>query len=369
MTHAHLWRRIACGATLAVLAAACNETTAPKLIDPAGTAAAVSAADSALSSPVFTSFSTIGAKLTPVASAMLGPASLYSATKPDLAGRQPFALTVERATLLQSLVPQLSILNAAGIPKIDSIAGAVFQWDATNHRYYKAATTGCTSGNGPCIRFILYAIDPLTDEPATSLTQVGTADFIDRSTGSTTSLQILVLGSGGAPTYVDYTVAVTPGTNSFTASATGTLSNGLAGGANKTLTFTATFTASPGSVTADATFALNNPAVTVTLNESLVSGQDTVLTLHFGFTRPGESITLDGSVRVHLGVATINVTIKVGGVTFATITGPLSNPTITQPNGQTPTADELAVLGKLFGAAESFSSHLGGLFDPVRSMF
>jgi len=369
MTHAQLWRRIACGATLAVLAAACSETTAPKLIDPAGTAAAVSAADSALSSPVFTSFSTIGAKPTPVASAMLGPAGLYSATKPDLAGRQPFALTVERATLLQSLVSQLSSLNAAGIPKIDSIAGAVFQWDATNHRYYKAATTGCTSTNGPCIRFILYAIDPLTDEPASPLTQVGTADFIDLSAGITTSLQILVLGNGGAPTYVDYKVAVTPGTNSFTASASGALSNGLAGAANKTLTFTATFTASPGSVTADATFALNNPAVTVTLNESLVSSQDTVLTLHFGFTRPGESITLDGTVRVHLGVATINVTIKVGGVTFATITGPLSNPTITQPNGQTPTADELAVLGELFGAAESFSSHLGGLFDPVRSMF
>ncbi len=368
MTHPQLWRRIACGATLAVLAAACSETTAPKLIDPAGTAAAVSAADSALTSPVFTSFSTIGAKLTPVA-AIFGPASLYSATKPDLGARQPFALTLERATQLQALVPQLSNLTGVGIPKIDSIAGAVFQWDATNHRYYKAMTTGCTSLNGPCIRFILYAIDPLTNEPATPLTAVGTADFIDRSGGSTISLQILVQGSGGAPTYVDYTVAVTPGTNSFTASAIGMLSNGLAGGANKTLTFTATFTASPGSVSATATFTLNNPAVTVTESESLVSGQDTVLTLHFGFARPGESITLDGTVRIHLGVATINVTIKIGGATFATITGPLSNPTITEPNGQTPTADELAVLGKLFGAAESFSSHLSGLFDPIRSMF
>src|SRR5260370_28033447 len=111
MTHPQLWRRIACGATLAVLAAACSETTAPKLIDPAGTAAAVSAADSALTSPVFTSFSTIGAKLTPVA-AIFGPASLYSATKPDLGPRQPFALTLERATQLQALVPQLSNLTA-----------------------------------------------------------------------------------------------------------------------------------------------------------------------------------------------------------------------------------------------------------------
>src|SRR5260370_34553145 len=236
----------------------------------------------------------------PPVAAISGPTSLYSAIKPDRGARQPFALTLERATLLQALVLQLSNLTGAGIPKTDSIAGAVFQWDVTNHRYYKAMTTGCTSFNGPCIRFILYAIDPLTNEPATPLTAVGTADFIDRSGGSTISLQVLVLGSGGAPTYVDYTVAVTPGTNSFTASATGALSNGLAGSANKTLTFTATFTASPGSLTPTATFSLNTPAVTVTESESLVSGQDTVLTLHFWVSRPGESITLDGTIRVHL---------------------------------------------------------------------
>src|SRR5260370_40206546 len=219
MTHPQLWRRIASGATLAVLAAACSGTTATKLIDPAGTAAAVSAADSALPSPVVTSFSTIGAKLTPVA-AIFGPASLYSATKPDLGARQPFALTLERAAQLQALVPQLSNLTGVGIPKIDSIAGAVFQWDATNHRYYKTMTTGGTSLNGPCIRFILYAIDPLTNEPAPRLTPVGTAAFIDRTGPTPTPLDILVLGSGGAPTYVAYTVAVTPGTKSFTASPT-----------------------------------------------------------------------------------------------------------------------------------------------------
>src|SRR2546427_12056420 len=81
MTHAQLWRRIAGGTTLAVLAAACSETTAPKLADPAATAAAVRAADSALSSPVFKSFSAIGAKLTPVAaSAVFCPASLFKRT-------------------------------------------------------------------------------------------------------------------------------------------------------------------------------------------------------------------------------------------------------------------------------------------------
>lgn len=371
MTHAQLWRRIAGGTTLAVLAAACSETTAPKLADPAATAAAVRAADSALSSPVFKSFSAIGAKLTPVAaSAIFGSASLFNATRPDLGAPQPFALTVERATLLESLVPQLSSPNAAGIPRIDSIAGAVFQWDAANHRYYKAATTGCTSPNGPCIRFILYAIDPLTDEPATPLTPVGTADFIDRSAGNTTSLQILVEGNGGAPTYVDYTVTVTPGVDSFTASATGTVSNGLAGDANKTLTFSVTFAASPVGVSATATFTLNNPAVTVTLSESLqVSGQDTTITVHFGFTRPGETITLDGTVTIHQGVTTVAVTVKVNGESFANITGPFSNPTITHPNGQPLTADELEALGTLFGAAEDFSNHLGDLFDPVRALF
>src|SRR5260370_9030948 len=127
----------------------------------------------------------------PPVAAISGPTSLYSAAKPDLGARQPCALTLERATQLQALVPQLSNLTGVGIPKIDSIAGAVFQWDATNHRYYKAMTTGCTSLNGPCIRFILYAIDPLTNEPATPLTAPGTPDFTDPRGGTTLPLQIL----------------------------------------------------------------------------------------------------------------------------------------------------------------------------------
>src|SRR2546426_4631012 len=376
MTHTEFWRRVAGGAALAVFAAACSESTGPppgKLADPAATVAAVRAADSALTSPVIVSFSAIGSRLTPVpASPILGSAGLFNATRPEPSAgtRQPFPLTVRRAALLQSLVPRLSNPTSTGIPAIDSIAGAVFQWDVANHRYYKAATTGCTSPNGPCIRFILYAIDRLTNEPATPLTPVGTADFIDRSAGTTTSLQVLVLGNGGTPTYLDYTVAVTPGVDSFTASATGTVSNGLAGDANKTLTFSVTFAASPVGVSATATFTLNNPAVTVTLSESLQgSGQDTTITVHVGLTRPGETLTLDGTVTIHQGVTTVAVTVKVNGGTFANITGPFSNPTITHPNGQPLTADELEALGTLFGAAEDFSNHLGDLFDPVRALF
>ena len=183
-------------------------------------------------------------------------------------------------------------------------------------------------------------------------------------------LHVLVLGSGGTPTYVDYTVAVTPGLDVFTATATGSVSNGLAGDANKTLTFSVTFTASPVAVSGTATFTLNSPAVTITLSETLqVSGQDTTITVHFGFTRPGETITLDGTVTIHQGVATADVTVKVNGGTFATITGPLSNPTIMHPNGQPLTADELEALTTLFGAAEDLSNHPGDLFEPATPLF
>jgi hypothetical protein len=110
---------------------------------------------------------------------------------------------------------------------------------------------------------------------------------------------------------------------SLVATLNGTLTNALAGGANKTLTFSvhATFTLTAISVTG--TYTLNNPAVTITLNASdkQVATTDSV-TLSFGFTRQGEAISFSGQL-VTTGdiVDTVDAAIHVNGQPYASVRG------------------------------------------------
>src|SRR2546428_437368 len=187
--------------------------------------------------------------------------------RPNLerAGGQMLRPSLGQARKLQAMLPNLSVSAAQGRIIPDRRYGRVFEWDTALNQYrWQGGTVAGLTG----VRFVLYAtgLDNVIIEPVSA---IGTLDIIDQSTPTKLQLQVLVQGPGGTPTYVDYTASLqVNGQTSATATATGTISNGLSGGNNKTLSFDEDLTVNASSASVHATFALNNPVITMMLNES-----------------------------------------------------------------------------------------------------
>lgn len=315
--------KIAAAASV-VLAAACNsDSTGPAtLSNPQATIAAVVALDSAFHSNALASFGalsgSIGSTAATAALARAGIITRATLPRPTTPGVTAEAAAVRQLSGLRALSfspasPQGPVIN-------DTLYGSIYTYDTTFHGYIRSATTG---GPANGVRFILYAINPLTGNLASPLNPVGRADLLDESAGLTAQLHIIVSGNGGTPTYLDYTAALTFSQTSLAATLDGTLTNALPGGANKTLSFhvNANFTLTTISVTG--TYTLNNPAVTISLDatDKKVSTTDSV-TLSFGFTRQSETISFAGQL-VTTGdvVDTVDAAIHVNGQPYAAVRG------------------------------------------------
>jgi len=361
------------GLLLGFVVAACKDSPGPvDFNDPAAVSANLQSVDSAFDSDVFRSFSTATFMLDPAAPTAMGQiTTLLETTRPSLkrAGGGAILAGTLQARRLQALVPDLSIAAAQGQIIPDSLYNRVFEWDTALNEYtFQGTTTTGLSG----VRFVLYAVglDNAVVEPVSA---IGTLDIIDQSTLSTLQLQVLVKGPGGAPTYLDYTIALTSNSQtSATATASGTISNGLSAGANKTLSFDETFTVSQTAIRANATFALNNPIITVTLNESLtLEGENLIISVDFRIIRPGETIrTAARFTTSNLLDVTVNVTVYVNGHPVASISGDPTDPATQwrDAGGEPLTLADLAALDHLFDALESFEHAVSGLFSPFNTL-
>src|SRR2546426_799941 len=361
----HVWGAAFGVAGLALFFGGGSSSTAPvSLNDPGAPAPQLAALDSAFAPPVVARFPSPRSSIPPPAPG--GPAPLGAPrTGRSQAAPQRYAMLATQGRTLQQVVPIFASLGATSIFP-DTLLGAVFSWDPSTHSYFRSSKTG---GPPNGIRFLLYAINPLTDEPSTPLTQVGYVDLLDLSSGGTASIEIKV--TDGSITYLDYTFTGSGTSASFMATVTGTITNGLAGSANKTLTFSLSITGNTSSVTLTSTYTLNNPAVTVQETVTILDdGATTTLTINFTFTRTGETIQLSGTLSASdaTGDGTINLTFKVNGSTFATITGSISNPVLARPGGGQLTADELNALIHVLVASEDVGARISDLFQPAEQI-
>ena len=360
------------GLVLGLAATACGKDalTPTDFSDPAAVSANLSSVDSAFDSDVFRSFSGATLMLDAAAAPALRPvASLLQATRPKLqrSGGQVLLPGMLQAARLQGSLPNLSVSAAQGRIIPDSMFGRVFEWDTTLHQYtYQGGSVASMTG----VRFVLYAqgLDGAVVEPVTA---IGTLDIIDQSTLSKLQLQILAKGPGGTPTYVDYTASLqVNGQTSATATASGTITNGLSAGANKTLSFDETLTVTATGASVHSTFALNSPAITLMLNESVAfNNPNIVINADFRIIQNGETIRTVGRVTLNTLTSSTDasVTVYVDGHPVASMQG---DPTLpgtqwVDAGGQPLTAADLEALRHLFDALEAFQNAVSNLFLPV----
>ncbi len=365
-------RRLAALGVVALLAAACDDASGPgELSDPAAITAEFTQIAAAVETPVFAGFGALGENFPAVGAA----GALVRSTRPApaIAGTRPAERSVANARELQRLVPALSRMSPQDTVLPDTAVGT-WEWDTVDGRYEK---TGAAPAPNTA-RFMLYVIDPDTDLPVVPLVVVGHADLADNQpAGPAYSIGLTVQDLAGA-TYLDYDVGVTPSVSAFTASATGYISNGLTGAAERRLTFSTTFTASgsevSGSASADASIALNVLNLRVEVHDDVTfSGTAAIFSRDFLFHRTGETLRVQGTVTF-VEVApdsisvTVDVVIRANGRVFATIEGTDDAITATGPGGRQLTQDEVNAVVTLIEASDGAWDIIEDLLDPVEEI-
>ncbi len=369
--------RAALGAALIVLAAgACGDGSGPvaELQDPGALQSEADAVDDAFQTPQFRSLEALDGLVdfTALPSPGLGAvAALVGVTRPSRsdAHATPQQAMAARA---QSIRRLLSSSSASASPSLTppvipgGSLGVTYEWDEVAAQYADFGTPGAPA-NG--VRFVLYAVDPFTGEPASPLNSVGYVDIIDQGNASTSSLRVVVVGDD-AVTYADYDVTATAGTSSFTASSDGYITDGtrrldfnvsLGASGNET-DFTADF-----NVTLD----LNTPAVLIDLSFGLTATPSTLSSdIDFIFERSGETVRTVGTLTVTdqgggTFVGTANLRIEVNGHLFATITSNGNTTTIVGGDGEPLTNEELAAVQRLFQLPDEVFDEVFDLLDPA----
>jgi hypothetical protein len=357
----HSATRVLAAVALAALAAGCSkDSNGPddSPFDPAGTSSDLTAVSSAFDSPALLSFDAASDDIELTAG---GSAALALQARPTAAlatGGKASAMRYAGAlakALTRGSRPSLAVA-AAAIPP--DLLGTTFVYDVNVQHYAASDLTGAPS-NG--IRFLLYAVNPVTGVPTEPLTEVGYVDVVTTQTSTSASVSIVVVSDN--KTYLDYSAKVTANSaSSGTVGVSGYVTNGH-DRVNFDLDNHITFGDS--TMDLDLDYVLTVPTrggFRIDLEASATTSDVTDnTTITLDLTAQGQH----GTVRITGGETngTGTFQVKVNGALFATIDVTAgSQPVVTGKDGQSLTADEQAALEDvfdMFGGGLAFFVGLG----------
>ena len=358
-------RSVVTVAFVSVTLAGCSgNSSSDAPFNPAGTSADLDAVGSGFASPTFNSFSVLSVKF----DAALGGAPIISASAAALDIHGTGGATGMRAAAVQSARrlaalmtrPAKQGVRASMMTIPTPVAGKTFEYDLATGAYVASSRPLLASNT---VRFILYAIDPVTLAPVDPLVETGYVDLIDKSTATTQSAEVVVVS--GATTYLDYTITATSTVSSGRVTVIGYVTDGSVQ-ANINLRSVLTFT---GGLTLS--YSLTVPerdvAIDLTLTATDITQQTGTLMVNLTIKGPNGTVSMIGQFTSTTGL----LHVRINGDAFATITTNGTTTTITRDDGQPFSDDEMGAMNRVFdlqaGAFISFDQMLapvGALFAP-----
>lgn len=345
-------RRSLSAAVCALALVACGKESGPSQFNPEGATADVAAAQAAFVSTPSTSFAALGADI----STVLGGSPVASAAPLTL--MHPSAGTARYAEQLVRLLPGGGSRIQATVTAIPSaVAGATFVWDTATDAYVASDLPGAPSSG---VRFVLYAIDPITLRPVEPVTEVGYVDLIDQSTASNVSFRLKVVD--GNIVYLDYSVGATASSGGGTVTVSGYASNGT-DRANFTLRNAVSQSAT--GLVLSLNYDLSVPSRNVTLDWTAtfanISATEVVVTLDLAISGSNGDVRLVGTYGATGGTFTVTV----NGDAFATVTLDGSTPVITGAGGQPLTPAEEETLNAILDYYDQSLAAFTALLAPL----
>jgi len=327
-------------AAACVALSACGDSGPEAPFNPSGTTEDITAVNDAFESPAFASFSTFSLYF----DAALGTSPVISGSAAALNFRRTtnageFRAAAMRnarrvAALMQGRVHGSFSASTAAIPS--DIAGKTFEYNGTD--YVPTDRTGAPS-NG--VRFIIYAVNPVTFEPVTPLQEVGYVQLTDLS-GSTTQAARVVVVSGDI-TYLDYTVTATATTTGGQITVVGYVTDGETR-ANLNLRSTVSQTAGLTML-----YSIDVPqrdvSIDLTMSTTGLDPETATVGINLGMSGPNGMVSMSGEFTAAGGT----ITVRVNGDLFANIASSgAGEPVITGADGQPLSAEDEATFQQIF---------------------
>jgi hypothetical protein len=203
----HSAKRVLTAAALAVLAVGCGkDSNGPEApFDPAGTSSDMSAVGASFESPALASFN---AAADEIGLTTGGSAALALSARPTAAlatggktSAMRYAASLAKTYAGRAPRPSLAVAQAAIPP---ALLGTTFVWDVSVQHYAASDLTGAPADG---VRFLLYAVNPVTGIPVEPLVEIGYADVATTQTTTSASANIVVVSEN--VTYLDYTARIT----------------------------------------------------------------------------------------------------------------------------------------------------------------
>lgn len=247
------------------------------------------------------------------------------------------------------------------------LLGTTFEWNFVEGHYVPTERAGAPA-NG--LRFILYAIDPLTRAPTDPLVETGYLDLTDEGTASTTRLGLEAVS--GSETLIDYFIELSylllGGDDiSVTVAAEGFISDGV-DRLDFVLTQGATLLSSTGTIEMDLVYALSlageNVSVTVEMHgEFDFSGENPIEAASVELRVQNGTEFVDFEMGLNADNSLTGV-IKYNGVDVVYISGTEGDPVFESATGEPLTLEEVAALIDLFNMIDDVFDLVDDLFEP-----
>jgi hypothetical protein len=342
---------------LTSVACASDDAIAPAAqptLDAGRVEADVAAMRGLMAAPAWTSFATMSERfdLSPVASS-----TLSSSRDLVSVGRNPSSAAMQRAAsglAIDILHPSVRAI------RVESL-GKTFRWDATAQRYVHAPDRTGAPPNG--VRFLLYAINPVTHEPLVDH-EIGYADLTDIGPALANGFGLRLQVVSGTLTALDYTVVIQGSENAGSLGVSGFLSDGTT-----RLQFVIDAHARSAGTTAaldvDFHFAIPERGLSVVAHvegthTAQGNAQKVDLTVRSGVSRIDVAVTEDERA--------VDATFHVNDQLFATARGDRHNPEIRGAGGRELTPQEMHALQHIVALAGGIFELFANLLKPVAAV-
>ena len=344
---------------IAMFAAACSDSTGPGgTFDPEATRQDVEAITSAIDADeILAGLGLIGNSL----SGQLGTPSIVA----------PGADLLPTVDHLRTFA--LAGGGSAGPIFPSNLLGVTFVYDEMVGDYVPSALTGAPA-NG--VRFLYYAMNPVTEQPVLPLLELGYVDLIDESSPSSTRLQVFLVDTSGASpaTLVDYFIDGSFTLNGTTLSVTLQAEGFISDGTDQldfVLSESGSFTEGASSFSVSAHHSLSVPSQGVSLN---LTGTATLPLDEGGALAAAFAVAITDGVNVavlslDLTDASVEGTITYNGVVVIVISGTEDSLTFARPDGTELSAEEIEALQVIADAADDMFEFAEHILEPMGGIF
>lgn len=349
-------RRILSSALAAglLLTAACSETTAP--LDPQGIQEDVGYAAAVINTAPTASLGALGPNINFALAEQGGEPAVLEL---PMALLNDADALVKRESMRQQARAELSGSTAAVIPA--PLLGKTMEYSVGQGRYVVGERTGAPA-NG--VRFVLYAVDPLTEDIVTPLVETGYVDLTRTVTGQVATARVEAYSSNNSLGKVlDYSVTLGGLLVGPTAVVQGFARNGTD---SLTFSLTSTFSLQNASIDIDWRTALPSRGLTSRMEQTITGGEVGTIEIDGRLSSRNGSVGISGTLSMGTGGT---LTVTTNGNTFATITvSPESEPVILNAQGNPPTEAQLAMLRQILDWFEDAFDVYEDLLDPVETL-